>query len=38
MLGYFSLLLELAEVQDLRLAKFSELFVKLRDYFWPLPN
>jgi hypothetical protein len=36
MLGCFSLWLELAEMQDLGLAEFSELFVQLHDCFRPL--
>jgi hypothetical protein len=34
----FSLMLKLAEVLDLRLPEFCELFVELRHYFWPLPD
>jgi hypothetical protein len=38
LLWSFSLLLKLAEVLDLRLAEFCELFIELRHYFWLFPD
>jgi hypothetical protein len=38
MLGPFSLLLELAEVQDLRFAKLGELFIQFWHGLWSFPD
>jgi hypothetical protein len=38
MLGWFSLLLKLAEVQDLRLAKLGEVLIEFRNYLRLFPD
>jgi hypothetical protein len=38
MLGPFSLLLELAEVRDLRFAKLGKLFIQFWHSLWPFPD
>jgi hypothetical protein len=38
MLGWFSLLLKLAEVQDLRLAELGEVLIEFHNCLWLFPD